>query len=213
LECLCEPGQTFAVVRHGSDVFVENDVLRGCGTDHLTEPAEMGWAPGGLARVADIVAQEKGLEAMLGGLEIAQRIFTGTIEVTDGFVRDLWDLNGREVARAHQAGQRHGSTPVGCDSIPRLFRDERRGNAPADVAFCGERAVEPIPTRSCCIDKHQMRALRLPFPDALVDSALACTDSAAVEDFSLVFLRDIGDGNRVFMDIPSDVERGRLWHG
>ena len=96
------------------------------------------------------------------------------------------------------------------DSIPRLFRDERRGNDPADVAFFGERAVEPRPIRSCCIDKHQMRAFRLHFPDELVDIALACTDSAEVDDFSRVFVRDLGDGNRVFMDIHSDVERVRL---
>jgi hypothetical protein len=213
VEFLCEPGKTCAVVRHGSDVFLENDWLRGRGTDHRTKPAEMGWAPGGLARVAAIVAQEKGFEAMLGCLEIAQRIFTGTTEVTDGFVRDLWDINGREVARAHQAGQLHGITPVRFDSIPRLFRDERRGNDPADVTFFGEIAVEPIPTRACFIDKHQMLAFRLPFPAELVDIALACTDSAEVDDVSMVFLRDIGDGNRVFMDIHSDVERARLCHG
>ena len=150
---------------------------------------------------------------MLGGLEIAQRLFPGSPQVTDGFVRDLWDRDGGESARAPQAGQLHGVTTVGFDPITGFFGDQRRGNDPADVAFFGERAGEPIPTWPCFIDKNPLCTFGRPLPHELVDIALACTDSAKGEDLSMVFLRDIGDGNRVFMDIHADGERARLWDG
>ena len=80
VQCVFQTLEACGLFGHGVDIFLKHNVLCRGGTDHLTEPAEMGWAPGGLARVADIVAQEKGFEAMFGGLEIAQRIFTGTTE-------------------------------------------------------------------------------------------------------------------------------------
>jgi hypothetical protein len=53
----------------------------------------------------------------------------------------------------------------------------------------------------------------LHFPDELVDIALARSNGAEIDDLSVVFLADIGNGNRVCMDIHSNVERVRLWHG
>jgi hypothetical protein len=44
-EFLCEPSQTCALFRHGSDGVWEHDVLRGCGTDALTAPAPGGRGP------------------------------------------------------------------------------------------------------------------------------------------------------------------------
>ena len=213
MEVLCEPGKPCAVVRHGSDGCLANAGRRGRGPAHRTEPAERGWAPGGLARGAEIVAQEHGCEALVGGLESAPRLCTGPPEVPEGCVRALWDRPGRAGARAPQAGQRHGLTPVGCDALPRLGRDARRGHAPAAVAFVGARAGAPIPPRSCCRDKHQRRALRPPLPDAWVDSALACPESAAVAACSRVCVRDLGDGTRGCLDLHADGERGRLWQG
>jgi hypothetical protein len=46
----------------GAHVFLEDDLLSGCGTDHFREPSEMGGVPGGLARLADIVPQQKGFQ-------------------------------------------------------------------------------------------------------------------------------------------------------
>jgi predicted metal-dependent hydrolase len=65
---------------------------------------------------------------MPGRLEIAQRIFTGSTEIPDGCVRDLRDIDRREITRAHQTGQLDGVTTVGFHPIARLLRDERWGN-------------------------------------------------------------------------------------
>jgi hypothetical protein len=74
LEFLFEPLKMCAVFRHRPDVFLEDDLLRGRGTDDLTEPSQVGWSPGSLARIADIVAQKKGFETRLGRLKIAPRL-------------------------------------------------------------------------------------------------------------------------------------------
>lgn len=81
------------------------------------------------------------------------------------------------------------------------------------MAFLGEITVEPIPTWSRFIDKDQMFAFGLHFPDQLIDIALARADGAEVDDLSVVFFRNVGDSNGLFMDIHSDVERARLVHG
>ena len=77
--------QPFRLFRDGLDIFLKDDLLRGGRTDDLTEPAQVSWAPGRLPRITDIVAQQKGFEPILGRLEIAQGIFSGTAQVTDGF--------------------------------------------------------------------------------------------------------------------------------
>src|SRR6516162_2383731 len=53
---------------------------------------------------------------------------------------------GGEVARAHQACQFDGVTTVGFDAIPRLFGDQGGRYDPADMAFFGQIAVEPVAT-------------------------------------------------------------------
>jgi hypothetical protein len=85
-----------------ADVFLENELLRWGGTDHFREPPQVGRVPGGPARRADILSQEKRFEAKLGGLAIADGIFTRTTQITDGFVLDRGDLDGGEIPRAHQ---------------------------------------------------------------------------------------------------------------
>jgi hypothetical protein len=58
-----------------------------------------------------------------------------------------------------------------------------------------------------------MLAFGLHCPDAVVDIALARPDGAEGEHLSVVFLSNVGNGTRLFMDSPSDVERARLGHG
>jgi mannose-6-phosphate isomerase-like protein (cupin superfamily) len=86
------------VVIDRAHVFLEHDLLGRGGTDHLREPAQMGWAPGGPAGIADVVSEQKGFEPKLGGLEIADGIFTRAGEVPNGLVLDLGNIDGCEVA-------------------------------------------------------------------------------------------------------------------
>src|SRR5262245_42318887 len=101
-------------------------------------------------------------------------------------------------------------TTVGFDAIPGLLGSGRRHD-PADMAFFGQRAIEPVPTEACLIDSDEMLAIRLHLPDELIDVTLSCTDVAQGDDVG-VLLGDVGNGNRLFMDIQSDVKRARLVH-
>ena len=97
LEFLFETLEAFGVFVDRSDIFLEDDLLRRGGTDHLAEPSQVGRAPGGPARIADIVAQQEGFETKLGGLEITDGIFTSPAEVADGFVFHRGDIDGGEI--------------------------------------------------------------------------------------------------------------------
>jgi hypothetical protein len=46
--------QMFGLFIERANVFLETDLRRGCGTDHVREPLEMGGAPGGPARITAI---------------------------------------------------------------------------------------------------------------------------------------------------------------
>ena len=81
-----------------SDVFLNNDLLRGRGTDNFREPPQVGRAPIGPAGVADIVAQQKGFKTEFGVFEITDGIFTRPGEVANGFILDLGDIDHSEIA-------------------------------------------------------------------------------------------------------------------
>jgi hypothetical protein len=98
---------------------------------------EVGRVPRGLARVADIRSEQKGLEAKLRTLEIAHRIFARLGEVADGFIIRGGDIDRGEIPRAHQAGQWHGITAVGVHAVTGLFGESRRGRPPSRDGFFG----------------------------------------------------------------------------
>jgi hypothetical protein len=47
----------------------------------------------------------------------------------------------------------------------------------------------------------------------VIHVGLPGADGAEVDDRSVVCLGDIGSGDGLLMDIQSDLERARLWHG
>jgi hypothetical protein len=81
------------------------------------------------------------------------------------------------------------------------------------MTFFGAIPVEPIATRASFIDKDEGRAFGLQPTEELIDATLSRPYIAEREDLGVVFFSDIGDGNRVLMDIHTDVERARLCHG
>jgi hypothetical protein len=213
VEFLVEALEPVSVFGDRPDLFLEDDLLSGGGTDDLAQPAQVRWAPSGPTRIADIMPQQKGFEAELGRLEIVERIFPRAAQVTKSFVLDRWDIDWREVPCAHQARQWDGITTIRFDTVAALFRDQGRGDDPAAVAFFGQRAIEPIAAGASFIDKDKLLALGLQLPDEFVDIALPGPDCAHRDDFRAIFLGDIGDRDGRFMDIHSDVERARLSHG
>jgi hypothetical protein len=60
--------EAFGGLVDGSDVFLEDDLLRWGGTDDLRAPSQVGRAPGGPAGIATIVSQKKALRQTLAAL-------------------------------------------------------------------------------------------------------------------------------------------------
>jgi hypothetical protein len=210
---LREPLEAFGVCANGAHICLADDLLRWGGTDHRTAPPERGWAPGGPARIADILPQEQRFEAKFGRLEVADDLFPRPTQVPHGLIFNLWNGDGGQGPRAQQSGQCDGIAAVGFDPIPRLCGDEGWGHHPADLAFCRERAREPIPTRPCFIDKDEVRAFGLQPADECIDIALARPDVSQGDDVGVMALGDVGHGYRRFVDIQSDRDRGRLVQG
>ena len=69
----------------------------GVAQPHVGEPPPMGRAPGRATRLADIVAEPKGVETTRGGLESGDGIFPSPAEVTTGCVFPRRHIDGGEV--------------------------------------------------------------------------------------------------------------------
>lgn len=118
-----------------------------------------------------------------------------------------------QVTRAHEAGQLDGVTGIGVDPSAGLLWDQRGGHDPADMAFWGQIAGEPVSAGPSLIDKDKLRAFGVQPTDQGVDVTLARPDGPEGDDLGAVVLGNISDRDRVFMDIQSDVKRARLVHG
>jgi hypothetical protein len=98
LQCLLETLEAFAVCTHGTDICLQDDVLRRGGTDDLREPSEGGRAPIGPAGGAETVSAQQGCETQRGLLQIADGVFAGAGEIAQSFLFDLRDLHGGAIA-------------------------------------------------------------------------------------------------------------------
>jgi hypothetical protein len=105
---------------HRPDLLLTDNVLSRRGTDHLGEPAPVGWTPMCPARSAASVSEPTSVEAELGGREITHRLFARPREVTDGVVFHRRDVDGGAIACAPQAGQWPRVPAVGFDAVARL---------------------------------------------------------------------------------------------
>jgi hypothetical protein len=213
VECLFQALESRAVFGDRADVCLEDHVRSGGGTDDFREPSEVGRTPGGPAFRAAILAQQEGLQAVLGGLEIANRILAGAGQVADRLVLDLGDIDRREIPGAHQPGALHRVASVGLDAVTWFLRDERWGDHPADEVLLGEIAVEPRPTGTGLIDQEPMRGLRLECADQGIEVALPGADGAQEDHLGAPLFRDIGNSDGRFVHIQTNVNRVSVSHG
>ena len=133
----------------------------GGGTDDLAQPAQVRRAPGGPTGRAESMPQQTGFEATRGRLESMKRLFPRAAQVTHSCVVDRWDRDRREVPGAPQARHLDGSTPIRCDTVAGLLRDQGRGDDPTAAAFFGQSAREPIAAGAGFRDKDELLALGL----------------------------------------------------
>ena len=110
LECVFETLQARGLFGHGLAVCLQDHWLRRGGTDHLTEPAQVGRAPIGSPCRADSVPQPEGFEPPLGRLQIPAGLFTRPAQVADGFSVDGGHRPGvrspERISRAHGRASR-----------------------------------------------------------------------------------------------------------
>jgi hypothetical protein len=205
--------QAFGLFMNRAHVCLENNRLHRCGTDHFGEPPEMGRAPSGPAGRADIVAEQKGCEPELGGLEIADGIFTRAGEVAHGFVLDRGNIDGRAIPRAHRARKLDRVTPVSVHAVSRLFGNEGGRDDVADMALFGQIAIEPGPAWSRFIDKDEVLGFGVQLAHERVNVGLPGADGPKVDDLGVVCFGNIGHRDGLFVDVQSDVKRARLAHG
>jgi len=156
LPFLVETLETVGRLRHRTDVFLQDDVLSRCRTDDVREPPQVGWAPMGPVRLADILSAQEGCETDLGIFESAERVCTRPGEGAAGFLFDLGDSDQGESAGASQAGQWHGVSAVGGEALPRFFGKQRGGHAPAGGALGEQIPLEPIATRPRFTDEEEV---------------------------------------------------------
>jgi hypothetical protein len=93
------------MARHGADVRLEDHRLGGCSADDCHQPASRGLAPGGVARIPEILAPQERLHAVLGGLALRDRLRTRTGQGADGLVLDRRDRDRGPLAGTPQPGE------------------------------------------------------------------------------------------------------------
>ena len=81
------------------------------------------------------------------------------------------------------------------------------------MAFLGQRALEPRATRPSFIDQDEVRAFGLQPADEFIAIALSRPAVPKGDDLGVMVLGDGGNSSGRFVDIQSDIDRGRLVHG
>ena len=154
LAFLVETLAALGMCRDRPALFLADALLRRGRADDRREPPEMGWAPLGLAALAESVAEPKSFEAHLGGHAGAAGSFTGPRARPHGFLFPRGAREHGELARARQAGQWHGGSAVGCDAVTGLWGKEGGSHAPAGLGFVRQGAGEPGAPRAGCRDEE-----------------------------------------------------------
>jgi hypothetical protein len=99
------------------------------------------------------------------------------------------------------------------DAVAGLFGDERGCDHDAAQLLGGEVAVQPVAAGTGFVDEDGLVGFGLHLADELVDVALAGADGAEIGGLVVAVFADVGHGNRIFVDVQTDKESGRVFHG
>ena len=213
LPCLCEPLEACSRCVHRTDICLQDDVWRRWGADHCREPPEMGRAPGGSAGGAEIVSEQAGFAAKLGGLASAEGLFTGPREITHGFLVHRGDTDRSAITRARQAGPWYGVPAVRCDPVTGLVGHEGGGHHPAGIVFVLQIPLEPGATGASLRDKDEVCGFRWHLAEEWINVTLTCPNGAQGGHCGAMLLGDIRPSNGILVDSHADEACARLRHG
>jgi hypothetical protein len=188
------------LVRQGAAVLLEGTLLGGGGTDHCRPPAPRGWPPGGPALRADSLAQQDGLQPVLGGLERPARLRPGAAAVADRRGLDGRGIDLRQIARAPEPGQLGRSAALGVDAVAGLRRAQSGGDAAAEQWLLRAIAIKPGPAGARFVAKDQRFRVRGERAAELVNGALAGPETPPEDDRCRPWLADRGAGEGVVVN-------------
>jgi len=146
------------MVLDGTNVFLEDNLLCLSVARDFGEPSQMSRAPISFAAVANIMSEQKRLEAKLACLEVAHEAFTGATQITYCFVFYFWNEDGSEISGAHLASQVNSVLPVGLDTVSTFLRNKRRGNDNAFQAFAFQITIEAVTARTGFVGEYEFVA-------------------------------------------------------
>ena len=128
-------GQPLAGFGDDVDHFLEEELLFGEGHFDRAQVAQVRGAPGGLAGVAQVVAEQKHFELLAGAVLLLLHLVAGADQIAHGFVLWIGHVDGGQFAGAVEAGQLVGIAAVGLDAVARLARNlgGRHEDAPVPV--------------------------------------------------------------------------------
>ena len=142
-------GRRFA---DGIDEFLEDDLLWSARKHELGEPAPMSGIPSGSPRVANIVAQQEGFEALLSGGDVALALLPGTYDVTKRFLLGRRDVH-RAGADAQCEGEIASIAPIGLDAFAGTLRDQRGRSNQAPLTLGAKITLEPEAAGAGLVDE------------------------------------------------------------
>jgi hypothetical protein len=210
---LCETLEAFGRLMHRTDMFLADEVLSRCGTDHLSEPSEVGRAPMGPAHLTAIRSQPQGVKTELGVCEIAEGIVTRPGAIAPGFSCDRGDRDGGAITCAGQAGEWHRIPAVGVDAVAGLLGDPGGGDDPAVIALFGALAGEPGAAGAGLVDEDAVWGLRWHLAEQWIEGTLTRADGPKVHDLGAVILSHVRHSDGVLVHSHANEEGARLRPG
>ena len=212
-EFLLDPGESIDLFVDGVEGLLEDDLLGSSRADDLGEVAAVGVVPVGASDVMESLSKEKGLQALLGGLEGDARGVTSAAQIADGLVLDEGDVDGGEIPGPEVARDLDGVASIGLHLVAGSLGDEGGGNDAALEIPGGEVAVKAVAAGAGFVGEDERRRLGAESSDHLVDVRLSGADRADEDRWSGAGAGGMGDRDRVFVDIHSDEKRSSLSHG
>jgi len=173
----------------------------------------VGVVPVGSSDVVEAEPKQERLQAELGGLERDAGRIARAGDIADGFILDGRDVDAREIPRTEEPRELDGVAAIVLHPVAGLLGNQRRRYDTAFEALAGQVALKHVTARAGLVGEHQLRRLTSQPPHQLVDVALPGPDLPHEVRWLGRAPRGVGDADRLFVNVQTDKNRSRLWHG
>ncbi len=193
----------------GLHVFFKNGLVGVVGHDEFAQVAHVGGGPFAFAGVVESVAQEKGVEALLGAGEIVAGIGAGAADVADGLVQHGRDADLGDVAVTEEAGDFAGIALVGFDLLVGFALGLGRRHEDTVESVADQAAGEDESGGARLVADLEVAEPDIEFFGELAQGPFRGENTAAagsvIDGVFTGFPGGIGDGDCFLVDVESDV--------